>query len=215
MCRQRRAAAPANIASHSATAIILFADIADSTALTERMGDAAFREKARALDDALRTAMREHGGTAIDGKLLGDGILATFPAASQAIAAALALDAAGDAHGPPLHIGLHAGDVIRERPRPQNVYGGAVNIAARISALAAPGEVFVSRTVARSRPHLRRRDVRGPRRARPQGHRRAAARVRRARSGGGVMEPHIQYARTTDGVASPTTRWVMARRSLS
>ncbi|HEY8171934.1 MAG TPA: alpha/beta hydrolase, partial [Dehalococcoidia bacterium] len=42
---------PVNVA-HSGTAIILFADIADSTALTERMGDAAFREKARALDDA-------------------------------------------------------------------------------------------------------------------------------------------------------------------
>ena len=37
------------------TAIILFTDIADSTALTERLGDAAFRERARTLDDALRT----------------------------------------------------------------------------------------------------------------------------------------------------------------
>jgi class 3 adenylate cyclase len=42
-------------------------------------------------------------------------------------------------------VGLHAGDVLREA---NNVYGGAVNIASRISALAAPGEVLVSRTVA-------------------------------------------------------------------
>ena len=108
------------------------------------LGDAAFREKARALDDALRIAVRDNGGAVIDGKLLGDGILATFPAASQAIAAALACGAAGDAQGLPLHLGLHAGDVIREQ---NNVYGGAVNIAARISALAAPGEVLVSGTV--------------------------------------------------------------------
>jgi adenylate cyclase len=45
----------------------------------------------------------------------------------------------------PLHLGLHAGDVIREQG---NVFGGAVNIAARISGLSAPGEVLVSRTVA-------------------------------------------------------------------
>lgn len=127
------------------TAIILFADIADSTALTERLGDAAFRSRARALDDALRAAVRANGGDVIDAKTLGDGILATFPAASQAIAAALACGAAGEAQGLPLHLGLHAGDVIREQ---NNVFGGAVNIAARMSALSAPGEVLVSRTVA-------------------------------------------------------------------
>ncbi len=38
----------------SDTAIILFADIVDSTALTERLGDAAFRDKARELDESLR-----------------------------------------------------------------------------------------------------------------------------------------------------------------
>jgi class 3 adenylate cyclase len=129
----------------SGTAIILFADIADSTALTERHGDAAFRERARTLDDALRAAVRNNGGTVIDAKTLGDGVLATFPAASQAIAAALACAATGDAQGLPLHLGLHAGDVIREQ---DNVFGGTVNIAARISAFAAPGEVLVSRTVA-------------------------------------------------------------------
>ncbi len=60
---------------------ILFADIVDSTALTERLGDAAFREKARELDGALRAIIREHGGTPIEGKLLGDGVLAVFTSA--------------------------------------------------------------------------------------------------------------------------------------
>ncbi len=135
---------PSKTATHT-TAIIMFADIVDSTALTERIGDVAFRERARALDDRLRAIIREHGGTAIDGKLLGDGVLATFSAASAAIAAALAFEAAAGASELQLHIGLHAGDVIREA---DNVFGGAVNIAARISALSAPGEVLVSRTVA-------------------------------------------------------------------
>ena len=125
----------------SGTAVILFADIVDSTALTEHLGDAAFRAKARDLDGTLRIVIREHAGTAIDGKLLGDGVLAVFTSARQAIEAALACGKAGNDAGLPLHLGLHAGDVIRED---NNVYGGAVNIAARISGLSAPGEVLVS-----------------------------------------------------------------------
>jgi class 3 adenylate cyclase len=125
----------------SGTAVILFADIADSTALTERLGDAGFREKGRGLDSALRAIIREHAGTPIEGKLLGDGVLAVFTSARQAIEAALACGRAGAEASLPLHLGLHAGDVIREE---NNVYGGAVNIAARIAGLSVPGEVLVS-----------------------------------------------------------------------
>jgi class 3 adenylate cyclase/pimeloyl-ACP methyl ester carboxylesterase len=128
----------------SGTAVILFADIVDSTALTERLGDAAFRQKARELDSALRAVIRENGGTPVEGKLLGDGALAVFTSAREAIQAALRCSAAGSHGGLPLHVGLHAGDVIREEG---NVYGGAVNIAARIAAASAPGEVLVSETV--------------------------------------------------------------------
>jgi adenylate cyclase len=80
----------------------------------------------------------------IEGKLLADGVLAVFTSARQAIEAALACARSGDDGGLPLHLGLHAGDVIRED---NNVYGGAVNIASRISGLSAPGEVLVSDTV--------------------------------------------------------------------
>jgi class 3 adenylate cyclase len=128
----------------SGTAIILFADIADSTALTERLGDAPFREKARELDTTLREIIRGRSGTPIEGKLLGDGVLATFASAKDAIDAAAEIARSGSEGGLPLHVGLHAGDVIRED---SNVFGGAVNIASRISGLAAPGEVLVSQTV--------------------------------------------------------------------
>jgi adenylate cyclase len=75
---------------------------------------------------------------------LGDGVLATFPSAAQAIDGArrcLALSAASELG---LHIGLHAGDVIREE---NNVFGGAVNIAARICSLSEPGQILVSDVV--------------------------------------------------------------------
>jgi class 3 adenylate cyclase len=125
-------------------AVILFTDIVDSTTLTEHLGDAKFREASRALDADLRDAIRDAGGSAVEGKLLGDGVLATFPSAAQAIDGArrcLVLSAASELG---LHIGLHAGDVIREE---SNIFGGAVNIAARICALSAPGEILVSDVV--------------------------------------------------------------------
>ena len=128
----------------SGTAIILFADIVDSTALTERLGDTAFRDKARGLDEAMRAAIRDNGGTAVEGKTLGDGVLAVFTSAKQAIACAQACHEAAGAAGLSLHAGIHAGDVIREA---DNVYGGAVNIAARVAAASAAGETLVSGTV--------------------------------------------------------------------
>ncbi len=122
-------------------AVLLFADIAESTALTEKLGDAAFRAKARELDTSLRSVINESGGTPVEGKVLGDGVLAVFTSARQAIDCALRCEAAGEPLGLQLHLGIHAGDVIREG---NNVYGGAVNIAARIAAASAPGEVLVS-----------------------------------------------------------------------
>jgi class 3 adenylate cyclase len=125
-------------------AVVLFTDIVDSTALTERLGDTVFRTASRALDEAMRAAMRESGGTPVEGKVLGDGVMGVFPTASQAIAAArrcIELSAESELQ---LHVGLHAGDVIHEAG---NVYGGAVNIASRVCGLSAPGEVLVSGTV--------------------------------------------------------------------
>jgi class 3 adenylate cyclase len=134
----------AHLGLSSGTAVILFTDIADSTALTERMGDAVFRAASRSLDAALRDAMRDAGGAPVEGKVLGDGVMAVFASAAQAIAAALRCIELSAEGGLQLHAGLHAGDVIREA---DNVYGGAVNIASRICGLSAPGEILVSATV--------------------------------------------------------------------
>jgi class 3 adenylate cyclase/pimeloyl-ACP methyl ester carboxylesterase len=123
------------------TAIILFLDIAGSTELTTRLGDAAYREQERALDASLRAAIREAGGKPVEGKVLGDGVMATFASAKDAIDAALRCQALGGEAGLSLHAGIHAGDVLREG---QNVHGGAVQVAARIADASAAGEVLVS-----------------------------------------------------------------------
>ena len=126
------------------TAVILFLDIAESTALTTKLGDAAYREKERALDTTLRSAITDAGGTPVEGKVLGDGVMAVFTSARQAIDAAQRCRDLGNGAGLPLHLGIHAGDVVREG---NNVHGGAVQFASRVQAAAAPGEILVSATV--------------------------------------------------------------------
>ncbi len=126
------------------TAIILFLDIADSTALTTKLGDTAYRERERVLDASLRAAISEAAGTPVEGKVLGDGVMAVFTSARQAIDAAVHCRDLGNEAGLPLHLGIHAGDVVREG---NNVHGGAVQVASRVHGVAEAGEILVSATV--------------------------------------------------------------------
>ena len=123
---------------------ILFLDIADSTALTTKLGDTAYREKERELDASLRGAITEADGIPVEGKVLGDGVMAVFTSARQAIDGAQRCRDLGNEAGLPLHLGIHAGDVVREG---NNVHGGAVQLASRVQSAAAPGEILVSQTV--------------------------------------------------------------------
>ena len=76
--------------------------------------------------------------------MLGDGVMAVFTSARQAIDAAQRCRDLGNEAGLPLHLGIHAGDVVREG---NNVHGGAVQLASRVQGAAAPGEILVSATV--------------------------------------------------------------------
>src|SRR5262249_19037876 len=92
------------------TVIILFADIAESTTLTEQLGDWVFRSRSRALERALRGSVERNGGTSAFGVTLGDGILADFRSAADAAACAIECAALAERDGLPVHIGMHAGD---------------------------------------------------------------------------------------------------------
>ncbi len=90
----------------------------------------------------MRTAL-----AAFEGKLedtAGDGILATFGGPTHAIRCATRIRDEARLSGLVVRCGLHAGEVMR---RSGGVAGIAVHIRARVSALAEPGEVLVTRTV--------------------------------------------------------------------
>jgi class 3 adenylate cyclase len=77
-------------------------------------------------------------------KTTGDGILATFDGPGGAVRCALAFSAAACDIGVQLRSGLHTGEI---EARGRDVGGVAVHAAARVMALAQPGEVLVSRVV--------------------------------------------------------------------
>jgi adenylate cyclase len=120
----------------SSHAAVMFADIAGSTGLYESLGD----EKARALTGDAVAAMtkitRQMGGEVV--KTIGDEIMARFPTAEMGIIAACAIQESMERRkqeGVPIRvrIGVHWGPVLTESG---DLFGGTVNIAARMVALA-------------------------------------------------------------------------------
>lgn len=124
--------------------VLLMTDIVDSVALTERLGDAGFRAKADALHEETVDVIGSYDGKAAEGTVLGDGVLAIFTSTAQALRAAIRCLRIAKANGLRLHVGLNAGDVKRGG---QTVYGGAVNIVARVTGKSAPNEILVTETV--------------------------------------------------------------------
>ncbi len=125
-------------------AVILFTDIADSTSLTEELGDSAFHEREEELDRALRWIIDDSGGKVVEGKLLGDGVMAEYRSARQAVEGAVRCKWAGEERSLSLHLGIHAGDIVRKGI---DISGGAVNVAARICGVSVAGEILLSDTV--------------------------------------------------------------------
>lgn len=125
----------------------LFSDLRGYSAFTERHGDRAARELLTRYRRVVREAIASFGGAEI--RTEGDSFYVVFDSVSQAVEAGLAIRAGLDAEhgGEPIRagIGIHAGEV--EDDAEQGIVSSAVNIAARICAVADPGEVLVSETV--------------------------------------------------------------------
>jgi class 3 adenylate cyclase len=125
-----------------ALATILFTDIVSSTERTAKDGDERWHALVERHDDVVRAEIERYGGRAV--KTLGDGFLAVFDGPAKAIRAARAMNDVVLALGIQIRAGVHAGECDR---RGEDLAGIAVNVAARIVALAEPGEVLVSSTV--------------------------------------------------------------------
>jgi class 3 adenylate cyclase/thioesterase domain-containing protein len=121
---------------------ILLTDMESSTALTDQMGDAAAQELVRLHNASVRGALAGHHGREI--KHTGDGILASFESASAAIACAVAIQER--LAGSPVHvrIGVNAGEPIAEE---DDLFGTAVQVTARVTDTATPGQILVSDVV--------------------------------------------------------------------
>jgi pimeloyl-ACP methyl ester carboxylesterase len=123
-------------------ATVLFTDIVDSTRTAAELGDQGWREVLEGHHSAVTDALGRFDGREV--KSMGDGFLATFDGPGRAINCARAILDSGEPLGIRVRAGLHTGEC---EVMGDDIGGMAVNIAARVSALAGPGEVLVSRTV--------------------------------------------------------------------
>jgi class 3 adenylate cyclase len=123
-------------------ATVLFTDIVDSTGMAARLGDQGWREVLESHRRVVRESLARFGGREV--KTLGDGFLLTFDGPARAIRCARAVLDSSQELGIRVRAGLHTGEC---EAMGDDLGGIAVHIAARVSALAEPSEVLVSRTV--------------------------------------------------------------------
>ena len=131
----------------------VFADISGSTRLYESLGDAVARELVAQCLELLTQQIQRHDGTVI--KTIGDEIMCTFPTADKAVESTMAMQEAVTEDLPAMNpktpasltvrIGLHYGPAILEGG---DVFGDAVNVAARMAGLAKGGQIITTRETA-------------------------------------------------------------------
>jgi class 3 adenylate cyclase len=135
---------------------LLFTDLRGSTALYERVGDAAAFNTVRDHFAFLASIVRDHDGAVV--KTIGDAVMASFGDPADAVKAALAMQAriagfnrdhgAGDRELV-LKIGIHVGaSVMVSLNERLDYFGSTVNMAARLQGQSAGGDIVLSRTVA-------------------------------------------------------------------
>ncbi len=128
---------------------ILFTDMESSTAITQRIGDSAAQRLLQQHNSIIRRALESRGGREI--KHTGDGLMASFVSASSAVECAIAIQDAFEQHNADtegeqirVRIALNAGEPIAEG---QDLFGTAVQLAARILEKTEPGQILVANVV--------------------------------------------------------------------
>ena len=131
-------------AQGTSTATILFTDVVGTTVLRARIGEGAAHRLFIGHQRTIGQLIARHGGRVI--KTGGDGVMAAFDAASEAVNAAIVLQEALSEESPDLfaRIGIAAGDVGWED---DDCFGLPAVTAERLRAIAESGEILVSQTV--------------------------------------------------------------------
>jgi class 3 adenylate cyclase len=123
-------------------ATVLFTDIVGSTAKLAELGDAGWRELVERHHALVRQQLSRFRGEEVD--TAGDGFFARFDGPIRAVRCAEAINGSMRDLGLDVRLGLHTGECELVDGK---IAGLAVNIGARVAALAGPGEVLVSSTV--------------------------------------------------------------------
>ena len=121
---------------------VLFTDIVGSSDLAAQMGDESWKRLLRRHHEIMRAAVDRAGGRIVD--TAGDGVFAVFPRPAAAIGCAFEAIDALRAIGVEIRAGIHFGETESSEGR---VSGIVVHTAARVMALAGPGEILITRTV--------------------------------------------------------------------
>lgn len=120
-------------------ATLMVTDIVGSTAAASRLGDAVWKALLARHYDSVRRELHRFRGIEVDAS--GDGFLAVFDGAARAARCAASIREAARLDGIEVRAGVHSGEVERQG---EDLRGVAVHIAARIAALAQPGEILLS-----------------------------------------------------------------------
>jgi class 3 adenylate cyclase len=123
-------------------ATVLFTDIVSSTERASGLGDRRWADLLDRHDAIVDAELRRHRGRKVHAT--GDGVLATFDGPARAIRCAMAIRDGVHHLGLQIRSGIHTGEC---ELRGEDIGGIAVHTAARVSAMAGPEEVLVSRTV--------------------------------------------------------------------
>jgi len=126
------------------TLTIFFADIANSTRLFQEQGDVVAHRLIVECLSNLRQTVEMHKGTLL--RTVGDAVLASFDGAHEAMLAAVASQRMQLNSPLSIRVGFHTGDVI---PDSGDVYGNAVNIAARVADFANATEIYTTEDTVR------------------------------------------------------------------
>lgn len=120
-------------------ATILLTDIVESTQAAQRLGDVRWNDQLKAHYLGVRNQLERYRGREV--KATGDGVLATFDSPVAALQCAAAIRAEAGEHGIQIRAGVHVGEVEMTA---DDLHGVAVHQAARVMAMAGPGEILVS-----------------------------------------------------------------------